>query len=91
MATLHLTPPNALILIGKFLAATKQLLEHFFLSVRPSVHLSVWLSVCLSVTPFSLCSCHRIIMKSSEVITMTKVISMYEVKVWGKNPTKPFP
>ena len=34
-----------------FLAATKQLLEHCFLSVRPSV------------TPFSLCSHHRIILK----------------------------
>ena len=29
----------------------------------------VCLSVCLSVTPVSLCSCHRIIMKFSEVIT----------------------
>ena len=48
-----------------FLAATKQLYEWYFLSVR----LSVCLSVCLSVTPFWLCSHHRIIMKFSEVIT----------------------
>ena len=38
------------------------------LSVRPSV----CLSVCLSVTPFSLCSCHRIIAKFSGVITNDK-------------------
>ena len=38
------------------------------LSVRPSVHLSV----CLSVTPFSLCSSHHIIMKFSGVITIDK-------------------
>ena len=35
-----------------------------------SVCLSVRLSVCLSVTPFWLCSHHRIIMKFSGVITM---------------------
>ena len=34
--------------------------------------LSVCLSVCLSVTPFSLCSSHRIIMKFSGVITTDK-------------------
>ena len=45
-----------------FLAATKQLYELFF---SPSVRLSV----CLSVTPFWLCSHHRIIMKFSGVIT----------------------
>ena len=44
-----------------FLAATKQLYEWYFLSVRPSVR--------LSVTPFWLCSHHRIIMKFSGVIT----------------------
>ena len=48
-----------------FLAATKQLYEWYFLSVRPSV----CLSVCLSVTPFWLCSHHRIITKFSGVIT----------------------
>ena len=48
-------------LVGIFLAATKQLYEWYFLSVCPSV--------CLSVTPFWLCSHHRIIMKFSEVIT----------------------
>ena len=43
-----------------FLAATKQLYEWYF----PSV--------CLSVTPFSLCSHHRIIMKFSGVFTSDK-------------------
>ena len=38
-----------------------------------AVCISVRLSVCLSVTPFSLCSCHRII--------MTEVMSMQKVKV----------
>ena len=38
-------------------------------SVRPSVWPSFRLSVCLSVTPFWLCSHHRIIMKFSGVIT----------------------
>ena len=42
-----------------FLAATKQLYEWYFLSARLS----------LSVTPFWLCSHHRIIMKFSGVIT----------------------
>ena len=51
--------PNAFYHI--FLAATKQLYKWYFPSVR--------LSVCLSVTPFWLCSHHRIIMKFSEVIT----------------------
>ena len=48
-----------------FLAATKQLSERYFLSVC----LSVCLSVGLSVTPFWLCSHHRIIMEFSGVIT----------------------
>ena len=48
-----------------FLAANKQLYEWF----SPSVCLSVRLSVCPSVTPFWLCSHHRIIMKFSGVIT----------------------
>ena len=47
-----------------FLAATKQLYEWFSPSVR--------LSVPPSVTPFSLCSHHRIIMKFSEVVTNDK-------------------
>ena len=51
--------------IVTFLAATKQLYKWYFPSVRPSV----CLSVCPSVTPFWLCSHHRIIMKFSEVIT----------------------
>ena len=54
---------------AKFLAATKQLYERYFLSVCLSVRLSVCLSVCPSVTPFWLCSYHRIIMKFSGVIT----------------------
>ena len=49
-----------------------------------SVRQSVCLSVCLSVTPFSLCSCHRIIMKFSELLPLTKVMSMQEVKVRGQ-------
>ena len=63
---------------SSFLAATKQLYEWYFLSVCPSVRLSVCLSVCPSVclsvcpsvTPFWLCSHHRIIMKFSGVITL---------------------
>ena len=47
-----------------FLAATKQLYDWFSLSVRPSVS--------LSVTPFSPCSHHHIIMKFSGVITNDK-------------------
>ena len=49
-------------LFAFFLAATKQLYEWYFLSVC--------LSVCPSVTPFWLCSHHRIIMKFSGVITL---------------------
>ena len=52
-------------ILGQFLAATKQLYEWF----SPSVCLSVCPSVRLSVTPFWLCSHHRIIMKFSGVIT----------------------
>ena len=48
-------------LLTEFLAATKQLYEWYFLSVR--------LSVCLSVTPFLLFSHHHIIMKFSRFIT----------------------
>ena len=47
-----------------FLAATKQLYKWYFPSVRPSVRLSVR----LSVTPFWLCSHHRIVVKLSGVI-----------------------
>ena len=52
------------LMIELFLAATKQLYKWYFPSVC--------LSVCLSVTPFSPCSHHRIIMKFSEVITRVK-------------------
>ena len=52
--------------ITLFLAATKQLYKWYFPSVCPSVRLSV----CPSVTPFWLCSHHRIIMKFSGVITL---------------------
>ena len=56
-------------LFSHFLAATKQLYKWYFPSVRLSVCLSVCPSVRLSVTPFWLCSHHRIIMKFSGVIT----------------------
>ena len=49
---------------GIFLAATKQLYKWYFPSVCPSVR--------PSVTPFWLCSHHRIIMKFSGVITNDK-------------------
>ena len=55
-----------------FLAVTKQLYEWFSPSVCPSVRPSVRPSVCLSVTPFSPCSHHRIIMKFSGVIINEK-------------------
>ena len=48
----------------RFLAVTKQLYDWFSPSVRPSV--------CPSITPFSPCSHHRIIMKFSGVITMDR-------------------
>ena len=57
-----------------FLAATKQLYEWYFLSVR--------LSVCLSVTPFWLCFHHCIIMKFSGFIT--KVQGNVHVKGQGQ-------
>ena len=46
--------------------------------------LSVRLSVCLSVTPFSLCSCHRTNTNIQELLPMTKVMSMQKVKVRGQ-------
>ena len=58
-----------LVMVNLFLAATKQLYKWYFPSVCPSVRLSICLSVRLSVTPFWLCSHHRIIMKFSGVIT----------------------
>ena len=53
------------IFLDEFLAATKQLYEWFSPSVCPSIR--------LSVKAFSLCSCHRIIMKISEVITIDRI------------------
>ena len=40
-----------------------------------------WLSICLSVRPFSWCSCPHIIMNFSGVITITKVMSIQKFKV----------
>ena len=57
-------PSVCLSVCHTFLAATKQLYDWF----SPSV----CLSVCPSVTPFSPCSHHRIIMKFSGVITNDK-------------------
>ena len=65
-----------------FFAATKQLYEWYFLSVR------------LSVTPFWLCSHHRLIMKFSGVINKDQGNvhakgqgQRSKVKVTGHNPT----
>ena len=66
---IHCTELELIYLMGLFLAATKQLYKWYFPSVRLSVRLSVCPSVCLPVTPFWLCSHHRIIMKFSGVIT----------------------
>ena len=74
---------NSVILVNarpQFLAATKQFCDHelfscdqaalqMVFSVCLSVCPSVRISVCPSVTPFWLCSHHRIIMKFSGVIT----------------------
>ena len=58
-------------LLGAFFSCDQAALQMVF-SVRLSVRPSVCPSVRLSVTPFSLCSHHRIIMKFSGVITMVK-------------------
>ena len=65
---------------GDILAATRQLYKWYF----PSVCLSVRLSVCPSVTPFWLCSHHRIIINFQELLPMNKVRSMQNVKVRGQ-------
>ena len=59
-----ISDPRKVTNVPIFLAATKQLYDWFSPSVRPSV--------CPSVTPFSPCSHHRIIMKFSGVITMVR-------------------
>ena len=69
--------------IGIFLAATKQLLKHLFLSV------------CLSVRLSHLFHCVPVIVSSQnvqELLPMTEVMSMQKVKVKGQghighNPT----
>ena len=61
-------PHNGTVMQKMFLAATKQLYDWF----SSSVCLSVRPSVRLSVTPFSPCSHHHIIMKFSGVITNDK-------------------
>ena len=63
-----------------FLASLVQADLSTFLSVRPSVHLSV----CLSATQFSPCSSHHIIMKFPGSLPLTKVMSMQKVKVRGQ-------
>ena len=78
-------------LFAFFLAATKQLYEWYFLSVCPSVRLSVRLSVCLSVCP-SVRLSHLfdyvpIIVSSwnfQELSHWTRVRSMQKVKVRGQ-------
>ena len=76
---LALVPPYGIIGLGHhsdndlspFLAATKQLYEHF----RPSAH--------LSVTPFSVCSSLSLIVSSwnfQELLTLTKVMQTVKVR-----------
>ena len=76
--TIILSMGLLLVTASLFLAATKQLYKWYF----PSVRLSVCPSVCLSVTPFWLCSHHRIIMKFSGVITNDQ--SKVHAKVQGQ-------
>ena len=69
----YINPP------GHFLAATKQLYEWYFLSVRPSV--------CLSVCPSHLFDYVPIIVSSwnfQELLPVTEVTSMQKVKVRGQ-------
>ena len=70
-----------------FLAATKQLYEWYFLSVCPSVRLSVRLSVCPSVRLSHLFDYVPIIVSSwnfQELSHWTRVRSMQKVKVRGQ-------
>ena len=85
---------NVIIIIMKyslmsdvFLAATKQLYEWYFLSVCPSVRLSVRLSVCPSVRLSHLFDYVPIIVSSwnfQELSHWTRVRSMQKVKVRGQ-------
>ena len=86
---------QTIVIIFVFLAATKQLYEWYFLSVCPSVRLSVCLSVCPSVR-LSVCPSVRLshlfdyvpIIVSSwnfqELSHWTRVRSMQKVKVRGQ-------
>ena len=69
-----------------FLAATKQLYWWFSPSVCLSVCLSVSHSVCLPVTPFSLCALRGITMNFSgqEWLPMTEVMYMQNAKGQGQ-------
>ena len=74
-------------LVTRFLAATKQLYEWYFLSVCPSVRLSVRLSVCPSVRLSHLFDHVPIIVSSwnfQELSHWTRVRSMQKVKVRGQ-------
>ena len=72
---------------NQFLAATKQLYEWYFLSVCPSVRLSIRLSVCPSVRLSHLFDYVPIIVSSwnfQELSHWTRVRSMQKVKVRGQ-------
>ena len=62
-----------------FLAATKQLKEHFCPSACPLVHSSVCLSHCFHNVSVIVSSWNR-----QELLSLTKVMSMQEVKVRGQ-------
>ena len=87
----HQTSPHASVttatILPVFLAATKQLYEWYFLSVCPSVRLSVRLSVCPSVRLSHLFDYVPIIVSSwnfQELSHWTRVRSMQKVKVRGQ-------
>ena len=73
--------------IGPFLAATKQLYEWYFLSVRLSVRLSVCPSVCLAVCPSHLFDYIPIILSSwnfQKLSPRTRVTSMHNAQGQGQ-------